>query len=121
MFFQVRPHICSSISRAVCEVSTEVEFVLLMNRENQSIYFTVPHLLSCMIPIEDSDAQILPDKSWTDTESDRLLLVQHNERMSLVLADFSQLVAEFRLDVKSNAIKLEKDELSSRKRNFEKI
>lgn len=78
-------------------------------------------MLSCMIPTEDSDAQIRPDKSWTDTESDHLLLVQHNERMSLVLADFNQLVAEFRLNAKSNAIKLEKDELTSRKRNFEKI
>lgn len=74
-----------------------------------------------MIPSEDSDAQIMPDKSWTDTESDHLLLVQHNERMGKVLSDFNQLVAEFRLDVKSNAIKLEKDELSSRKRNFDKI
>jgi hypothetical protein len=92
-----------------------------MNRENESIYSAVPHLLSCMIPIEDSDSQVLPDKSWTDTESDHLLLVQHNERMSLLLADFNQFVAEFRLDVKANAIKLEKDELSSRKRNFEKI
>jgi hypothetical protein len=98
-----------------------IEIFLLMNRGNQSTYFAVPHLLSCMIPIEDSDAQIMPDKSWTNTESDHLLLVQHNERMSLVLADFNQLVAEFRLDVKSSAIKLEKDELSSRKRNFEKI
>lgn len=76
-----------------------------------------------MIPPEDSLAQITPDKSWTTTESDHLLLAQHNEKMEGVLNDFAQLVAEFRSDMKSNAnaIKLEKEDSSSRKRNFDKI
>ena len=80
----------------------------------------VPHLLSCMIPLEDSAAQILPDSSWNSTESDCQLLINHNEAMTQVVREFSQFVGEFRLNVKTTSIKQEKEEIS-RKRNFEKI
>ena len=73
-----------------------------------------------MIPPEDSAAQIQPDSSWTSTESDKILLTQHNESMSQVVREFTEFVSEFRLNLKSNAIKIEKEELS-RKRNFDKI
>lgn len=73
-----------------------------------------------MIPSEDSAAQILPDLSWNSTESDNQLLVNHNESMAQVVREFSQLVGEFRSSLKTNSIKLEKEEIS-RKRNFDKI
>ena len=79
-----------------------------------------------MIPPEDSAAQTTPDLSWTSTQSDYVLLEQHNESMTQVLREFSKFVGEFRSDQKdekSNTIKLERLEKEevSRKRNFDKI
>jgi hypothetical protein len=71
-----------------------------------------------MVPSEDSLSMIMPDNSWTNTEADHVLLVNHNEKMERVLNDFTHLVGEFRVDVKSTAIKQEKDDTLSRKRNF---
>ena len=73
-----------------------------------------------MIPSEDSAAQILPDSSWNSTESDCQLLINHNEAMTQVVREFSQLVGEFRSNVKTAYMKQEKEE-TSRKRNFEKM
>lgn len=84
-------------------------------------FITVPQLLSSMIPPEDCAAQIMPDSSWADTESDQLLVISHNEIMSQILGEYNSRVGEFRSYVKDNSARAEKEENISRKRGIDKI
>jgi predicted glycosyl hydrolase (DUF1957 family) len=73
----------------------------------------VPHILSSMIPPEDSTALITPDSSWSNSESDHQLISQHNEMMSQIIDQYNVRVGDFRSDIKSETV--------SKKRTFDKV